>query len=65
MYKVIHNGKVVLTTGENMYDFTTAFAQGYASALGLKDSFINTRSSIILDKWSDGDNMVLVTKNGI
>lgn len=61
-FKVLHNGKVVLTTGENMYDFTAAFAQGYATCLGISDSFVNTNSPFILDKWAKGDDMVIVTK---
>ena len=59
-YKLFVNGKLTNTT--SVYDF--AMNRGLGVAMYLKLQFVNTSgSNMIMDKWSDNDNMVLITKH--
>ena len=58
-YKIFINGKFLNET--NNYNFAMNRALGLAMYKGL--DFINTKSKNIVDKWSNGKEMIIITKH--
>lgn len=59
IYRIFVNGAFL--DGTDVYDY--AMNRGLGIAMFLKLPFLNTKSSLIIDKWSDGANTVIITKN--
>lgn len=59
IYRVFVNGAFL--TGTDVYDY--AMNRGLGIALFLKLDFVNTKSPLIIDKWTNGTDTVIITKN--
>lgn len=60
IYQILVNGKLINSCTEG-YDIAFQRALGIAMFLGISGDFINPTRPII-DKWSDGKQMILVVK---
>lgn len=59
-YRIFVNGKFINETQNYNYAYNRAF--GIVLFLGLTNNFMNTESKIIIDKWSNKDNAIIITK---
>ncbi len=58
-YRIFVNGAFL--NGSNNYNMAMNRALGIAMLKGL--DFINTKSKNIVDKWTDGKEIIIITKN--